>query len=937
MSRRPRPLALAPVVAALALGLLAGLARAQDALPPDPALAVGSLDNGLAYVIRKHDNPPGRLGLWLHVHSGSLNEADATRGIAHYLEHMAFNGSANFPPGSLIPLFQSLGMTFGRDQNAFTGLDQTTYTLSLPDTRPETLDRGLLFLSDVALRLSLAPKEIDAERQVILEEKRTRAGARQRLLDYIYERIAPESTIGRRLPIGTEATIRAVGPQDFRDYYARWYVPSNMTLIAVGDVEPAALIDAIRRHFGAGPVAPRPVPVDPGVRATSQTRAIVASDPDLTRASVSVVRVEPPRGPVLTQADLRRDLVEYLAKWMFNRRLERRLAEGRVSFLEASASTRDDAGAIRYVSVTASGPTAAWQAMLAELGAELQQARLHGFAAAELALAGTSLLSDTEEAARQEATLPARSHLRRINGAVSRREPVVAAARRLDLFRGLLPGVTPREVSDAFAAVFDPTHVVFVLELPSSVPLPSEAELITLGRAAVDVRPDPRAETTVAAALLAVPPRPGRVVEGSEHAASGVYSAWLDNGLRVHHRFVDQRKNDVGVVITLAGGRIQETAATRGLTEAATLAWGRPATSRLGSTQIRDLMTGKKIRVDPGVQEDGVTLGVFGDPADLEAGLELAHALLTDPLLEAAVLDQWKQSSAQRIAARKLEPNGVLAEAVAQALYPAGDARLHPLEIAQVERITRDEAQAWLTRLIATAPIEVVVVGDLDRARALALVEAYLGSLPARDRISDKTLTHLRRVARGTGPIRVARTFPARTPRGLVLDGFFGPDLTDLRDSRLLTLASRVMSTRMNRVIREEKQLVYSIGAGARPGTAYPGLGSFGAQAPTDPAKVGDLVTAIDELYLDFATRGPDEDELAVAKRQIANQLDEEMRTAEFWRSRLANLDYRGLTVDDLVGAPAAYQAPTTTEVREAFARYWRPDASFQFVITPAP
>src|SRR5713101_3484533 len=151
---------------------------ADEKLPADPALVTGTLPNGLAYIIRQHKNPEDRVGIWLHVASGSLNETEAQRGLAHYLEHMAFRGTANFPPGSVVPFFQSLGMAFGRDQNAFTGFDQTTYQITLPGGSRGLLEKGMLFMSDVAGRLALATPEIDSERQIILEEKRARAGAR---------------------------------------------------------------------------------------------------------------------------------------------------------------------------------------------------------------------------------------------------------------------------------------------------------------------------------------------------------------------------------------------------------------------------------------------------------------------------------------------------------------------------------------------------------------------------------------------------------------------------------------------------------------------------------------------------------------------------------------------------------------------------------------
>src|SRR3990170_1089198 len=178
------PAFLISLMTAVLLVTSLGPARAAsppaEKLPTDPALVTGTLPNGLAYIIRQHKNPEGRVGIWLHVASGSLNETEAQRGLAHYLEHMAFNGTANFPPGSIVPFFQSLGMTFGRDQNAFTGFDQTTYTLTLPGGGREMLDKGMLFMADVATGMSLEPAEIDSERQIILEEKRARPRARPR-------------------------------------------------------------------------------------------------------------------------------------------------------------------------------------------------------------------------------------------------------------------------------------------------------------------------------------------------------------------------------------------------------------------------------------------------------------------------------------------------------------------------------------------------------------------------------------------------------------------------------------------------------------------------------------------------------------------------------------------------------------------------------------
>jgi zinc protease len=200
------------------------LAAADDSapLPTDPAIRIGRLDNGVAYWVRSHATPPGKIAFWLHVGTGSVNEEDGQEGIAHYLEHMAFNGTEHFPPGELVTYFESLGLRFGQHQNAFTSFNQTTYIISLPNTDAETIDKGLLFLADVAFRMRLSETEIDQERNVVLEEKRSRKGVGQRLTEKLLPAILPGSRFARRLPIGLETTLKQLQKRDFQDYYSAW-------------------------------------------------------------------------------------------------------------------------------------------------------------------------------------------------------------------------------------------------------------------------------------------------------------------------------------------------------------------------------------------------------------------------------------------------------------------------------------------------------------------------------------------------------------------------------------------------------------------------------------------------------------------------------------------------------------------------------------------
>ncbi len=907
-------------------------------LPWDPSLVRGTLPNGLTYIIRKHANPEGRSSVWLHVSSGSLNERDEQQGIAHYLEHMAFNGSKNFPPGTVINYFQEMGLQFGRDQNAFTSFDQTTYQLALPDAKPETIARGLLFMSDVGGRLLLRKDEIESERGIIQEEKRTRAGAQQRITDYVLPRMAPEATIGRRLPIGIDETIANMQKPLFDDYYSTWYVPSNMTVIAVADADPKLVIEQIEKAFGDLPKKPKPADLPTGLVATKGMRAIVASDPDLKSADVTIQRMEPPRPPTTTVGQLRDEIIDSMGAAALNRRMRNMFSKGELTVRGAAARVSDFANAARSISIEGSGEPKDWKSSLEQIARELQRARLHGFSEREIADIAAEIMADSEQAAERDGSQPAREVLGRINATIASDEPVMGAAQRVELMKQLLPTISASEVSQRFTSNFDVENVIFIAELPTDTPggVPSEADLIAAGKAALDVKPPALKEEARAESLLKSKPAPGKVESGALDEVSGVWTGVLSNGASLHIKPMDVQKNEATIVITLAGGTINENASTRGLTEAGSLAWARPATSTLSSTQIRDLMTGKKVNVRGGAGMDTLSISISGSPAELETGLQLAHLMLTDPVIEKAELDQWKKMQLQMVQQRRVMAMGVMIETISDGLYPAGEVRFRPLTKEQIEAVTLEAAQKWIRQQIDAAPIEITVVGDIKAEDVTPLIETYIGSLSTRGPIGPGVFADKRKITRNTGPIEMTRTAQTRqTNQAMVLDGFYGANVRDVKDNRLLQIAARVLSTRMVKIIREEKRLVYSIGASHRPASEVPGFGLFAAQAPTDPAKAADLRKALFEVYSDFAKSGPTAEEMATAKKQFETLFAEQFKDPRYWTQRLTDLNYRGLTLKDLMEAPAFYQNAKAEDVREAFARYFKPESTFSFVIMP--
>lgn len=906
-------------------------------LASDSRVVIGKLDNGLTYYIMPHTNPPKRAIVWMQISTGSLNETARQRGIAHFLEHMAFNGSKNFPPGTVVKYFESLGLTFGRHINASTGLSETNYQLPLSDNSIEKIRQALLFMSDVSGRLLLDPAEIDAERQIILEEKTSRKSARQRVMDYMYTRMAPGSIYGDRMPIGTEETIKGVVRQDFVDYYSTFYAPANTSVIVVGEVDASLVAAEIRSAFADLPAAEKPKDQDVGIKAYDGPFAVVATDPELTRTSVGMMSVAPPRAPVTTSRLLREEMVQSLATAAFNRGMQEKVTQGKVSFQGAIAFASNSVNTMWQMQAQATGETPKAAQMLTDLGELIQRTRLHGFSTSAIEDARKDMLARAQQQAQQEPTLPAMAHVRRIGSALSSTEPVRSAAQRLESASTLLPSITAEECSVWFAREFDPAKVMFFAQLPSPSPAFTEQTLLEAGQRAMSVTPAKEADAVLATTLMEQLPTPGTVVEQGEHAAAKVWSGWLSNGVRVHHRQMDYRKDQVNINITLYGGELIETPADRGIASLATQAWSQRATKRLSSLDFRALSTGRTVRVGGGAGQDSITLSVSGSPAELEFGMQQAHLLLTQPLLEEVAATRWKTAQIQNIEGLTKAPSQYMGHLVAKTVYPASDVRTQNLTKPQVEALTRDAAQAWLEAQIATAPIEVSVVGDLPREKALELVNRYLGSLPTRSRFDAGLLADKRKLTKPAAPRTTQESMQSPTDAASVLVAFYGPDATNLQDVRAMSMAARVVSSRMVDEIREKQQLVYSISASFSPGSTFPGFGLFRAGAPTNPAKVESLIKVIGEVFDAFAKDGPTEQEMTVARGQIANTLDEQMKEPMFWSSVLDSMTFQARSLNDVIAVPEAMQRLTAAEVVETFRKYYNRQDLITVSLTPVP
>jgi len=904
-------------------------------LPVDPSIKIGKLPNGMQYWIRKHNRPEKKIAVWMHISSGSINEDENQRGLAHFLEHLAFNGSANFPPGEVIKFFESIGLRFGQHQNAFTSFDQTTYQIALPDTKEENLAKGLLFMSDVAYRLSLLPDEVEKERGVVLEESRSRKGASQRIMDRLLPILTPGSRFADRLPIGKEEVIAKAPVEAFKNYYTKWYRPDLTTLMVVGDCDPALIEKQLKAQFEAWKPVAEPAPqADPGILPYDELRAAVITDPELTETEVSAICV----GPLTkdhTVGDLRRRLVEQIGSWIVNRRFSELVQKGEAPYQSATVGISPFLNVCTYTNAEASGKPADWEPMLRGLLVELKRAREHGFLEQEFNDARTEILSGAKRAAETEGTWDAQAFLSRMNSAVAQGRKPMAEAQRLKLIEALLPTIQLTEVHEAFRKNFAPANRLVLVTMPEKLDLriPKKEELLAVANQTEAAEVKALAAKERPKNLLDRDPEPGKIAEQSEDADLKILSVTFENGVRAHLRQMDFKKDQLFATITVAGGEIQETADNRGISDVAALALARPATLKYDSTTIRDLWVGKQISVGGGNGQDTFALSVNGAPKDLQDGLRLAYLLLTQPRVEGPAVKKFKEEKLQQLAQISTSVEAQISLKINE-LLSGGDARFRELTPDEVNRADAERSQAWLDLALAKGPIEVSIVGDMDRNQMLDLAARYLGSLPKRDRVLP-ALDPLRQVQIKPGPHELTVEVETITPRGVVFVGWRGADWHEVRERRILELAGRILSARVREEIREKRGLAYSPGAFARPSKEYKGMGLFGVFFQADPEKSTEAAKVTRELVETFAKDGPTDAEMETVRKQVKNQLETTLKEPGYWNGVLSDLDYHGTKLADVKEVVERMTTYTKEEVREVLQRFVVEDRRVQVLSLP--
>ena len=832
----------------------------RDPMPVGPGVIVGQLENGLQYYIRENSEPANRAEFSLVVKVGSVVEDEDQLGLAHFLEHMAFNGTENFEKQELIDFMESIGMRMGADLNAGTSFDETRYMLQIPTDSPEVMANTFQILEDWAHGLTLDPEEIDKERGVIIEEWRLRRGAAARIQDEQFPVLLRDSRYAERSPIGTVESLETFEHEALRRFYRDWYRPDLMAVIAVGDFDRAEVEALLIEHFEgiSAPENPRER-IEYSVPDHDETLFTIATDEELTSTSVAVYHMLA-LDEQETIGGYRQQLVEGLYNGMLNLRLGEIARNPNPPFLGAGSSKGSLVRSKGAYLLSANVPEDGIERGLEVVFTEAERVARFGFTASELERQKIDVLRGIERAYTDRANRGSASYAAEYSRAFLDDEPIPGIEYEFELYKRFIPEMTLTEVNQIGSEWIRPQNRVVVVTGPEKedLDMPSEEALLAVLTGVADMEITAYEETVIDQPLLAEIPE-GSTVVGTREFAEDIVEWELGNGVRVALKPTDFREDQVLFQGFSPGGTSLASDEEWIPASSATALIQGGGLGPFNTTDLRRVLTGKVASARPFISsfEEGVTGS--GSPQDLETMFQLIYMTFTAPRADPEYFEVFNTRNRTSLQNRDASPAVAFNDAINR-IMTQDALRSRPVTVETLDHTDLGGSLAFYQdRFEDASDFTFIFVGNIDLDVMRPLVERYLGGLPSTNRV--ETWRDLgERPPRGVIEEIVRKGLEPQSQTRLFFTGSI--DYGD-RSQRLgIAVMTSVLETRLREVLREELGGTYSVSVGSsfswRPAGQYRLSISFGS----DPERADELLAAVYEEIDRLKSSPPDEAEV---------------------------------------------------------------------------
>jgi zinc protease len=905
----------------------------ESPLPFDPKTRLGTLPNGIRYYIRENAEPRERAELRLAVNVGSVLEAEDQRGLAHFVEHMAFNGTQNFASQELVDYLEGIGMRFGADINAYTNFDETMYRLTVPTDDEEVLSRAFLVLADWARGSTFVGEEIEKERGVVVEEWRGGRGAQQRIRDKQFPVLFKGSRYAERLPIGTKEVLESFEHETLVRFCRDWYRPELMAVVAVGDFDADRIEALIREQIGsiASSKELRERPLHP-VPDHEGTLFAIATDPEATRSRITVY-TKFPRREMSDVASLRQSIAERLFSSMLNSRLAELVQEADPPFINGWAFSSPLARSVEGYGLGAMVENNGIERGLQTVMTEVERAARHGFTQTELERGRKRLLSGIE---RQYNERDKTHSARYANSRVShflRGQPVTGIEYAFEAYQSLLPEISLNEIN-ALAREWSVDHNRVVLVSgpeKEGVHIPGEQELLAVFAAVAASEIAPYVDETLASALVTQPPVPGEIVQRQEFAELDLQLWTLSNGARVYVKATDFKDDEIAMSAWSAGGISLATDAE--YLSAYVSDWLIPAMGigEFSAVQLQKHLAGKQAFVRPTLGE--LTQGLRGGarPQDLETLLQLLYLHFTAVRRDEDAYQGWVERFRGMLENRASNPNVAFGDTL-RLLLSQHHPRSMPITTESLRQVDLDVALKFYNDRFANAgDFTFAFVGALDLEALEALVCSYIGGLPASDR-HESWRDVGRRLPVGVVTNRFRRGVDPKSRTMIVFNGTFEWTREQRYAIESLVEALRI---RAREVLREDLGGTYGVRVSAsksqHPRAEYQLQIGFGC----DPQRLDELTAQLFALIEEIRGQGVATEEVTkIAEIQRENR-EVSLRQNGFWTGQIQYRDQNDLDLHKILELEELVQKLDSRLIRDAARRYLRSDNYVQVSMDP--
>jgi zinc protease len=914
--------------------ILAQSTALTQEMPVDPQITIGKFPNGLRYYIRANKKPEKRAELRLVVKAGSVLEDDDQQGLAHFVEHMAFNGTQHFPKHELVQFIESLGMRFGPDLNAYTSFDETVYMLKVPTDKPETIDRAFLILEDWARNVTFDSDEIDKERGVVMEEWRLGRGAYARINDKLFPLLLKGSRYADRLPIGKPEIIQGSKPERLKKFYADWYRPDLMAVVAVGDFDKAAIEKLITAHFGSIPAAqaPRPRPIyeipdHPG------TVYAIATDKEMTSTSVGLSNILPLReqGSV---GVYRQHIVDRLFSGMLSARFGELTQKADAPFIFAGAGRGFFLGRTKEsASLSAQVKEDGIERGLDALLAEAERVTRFGFTATELDRQKQNVLRYYERAATEKDNVESARRADEYIRNFLEKETLPSLDDEYALHQKFLPQITLDEINKLAKEWFPDgnRNVVVMAPEKSGLVIPDESKLAAVIKAASAKELKPYADSVAGTALLDSVPAPGAIAKTAVKNGIGITEWKLSNGVKVILKPTTFKEDEILFRAFSPGGTSLASDTDFIPASSATQVVAAGGVGKFNAIDLQKALAGKVAFAGPYIGELEEGLSGSSSRRDLETMFQLIYLRFTQPRADATAFGARAAQMKTMLANQKAVPEFAFYETLTTTRFQ-NHLRRRMWTPATIDEWNLEKSLAFYKDRFADASdFTFVFVGSFDLATIKPLVERYLGALPS---IHRKEAWKDVGVRTATGIIE-KKVEKGIEPKSQVAIVFSGPFDYDPGRNIAIRAMAEVLQTRLLEKMREDLGSTYSI-------TASPGYQkvpkpeyTISIQFGCDPKRTEDLIKLVFQEVEQFKTNGPTEKQVNDEKEALGRDFETNSKQNNYLLNQIALRYQLGENPAALWNLPELYKKLDAATIQKAARTYLNTNAFLKVTLFP--